>query len=159
MPCPPLNAPRSPRSLEMCLHRGDKLDIRHYVKVKTVVGGTKADCLYVDGVVFRKNVVHKQMRFGVRVIHILELPPSTFVWFFWHRKSIDSPRILLLSCSIEHQRLHWTILWSASFSGIYIFVANFTLGSKTGSFRWTRWFSRRGNTSKSRCRAFDCLVD
>ncbi len=60
---------------------GDAMDISHYVKIKTVPGGSPSDCAYVDGVVFRKQLAHKRMR-----------------------PVIDRPRVLLMSCALEYQR-------------------------------------------------------
>lgn len=40
---------------------GDSLDIRPYVKLKVIPGGELSDNAFVNGVVFRKNVSHKQM--------------------------------------------------------------------------------------------------
>ena len=62
------------------LRKGDLMDIRPYVKVQAIPGGKKSDSAYVDGLVFQHS-----------------LPtPSTLP-----RQSIDSPRILLFSGSIE----------------------------------------------------------
>jgi len=60
---------------------GDLLDIRAYVKCKTVPGGSMDECAFVDGVVFRKHVIHKRMV-----------------------REIRAPRILLLAGGIEFQR-------------------------------------------------------
>eukprot|EP00743_Colponemidia_sp_Colp-15_P004545 GILK01004899.1.p1 GENE.GILK01004899.1~~GILK01004899.1.p1 ORF type:complete len:1879 (+),score=385.22 GILK01004899.1:797-5638(+) len=61
---------------------GDKLDIRPYVKIKRIPGGSVTDSFYIDGVVCRKNIAHKKMR-----------------------TRIDNPRILLLACGLEFQRV------------------------------------------------------
>ncbi len=70
-------------SVDPDVRSGDNLDIRPYVKIKVIPGGTMSECVYVDGVVFRKNVSHKKM-------------------------SVDGakpdPRILLLAGGIEFQR-------------------------------------------------------
>ena len=50
-------------------------------QVKTIPGGSMSECAYVDGVVFRKHVVHKRME-----------------------RSVASPRVLLLAGGIEFQR-------------------------------------------------------
>ncbi|KAG7099823.1 hypothetical protein E1B28_001632 [Marasmius oreades] len=43
-------------------HRqGEDMDVRRYVKIKKVPGGTPQDSEYVDGAVITKNVAHKQM--------------------------------------------------------------------------------------------------
>jgi hypothetical protein len=60
---------------------GDSLDIRPYVKLKIIPGGTLRDNAFVNGVVFRKNVAHKKMA-----------SPRT------------NPRILLLGGGIDFQR-------------------------------------------------------
>lgn len=60
---------------------GDLLDIRPYVKIKVIPGGSYRDCAYLSGVLFRKTVSHKRMA-----------------------RSVDRPRILLLSGGIEFTR-------------------------------------------------------
>lgn len=67
---------------EIHTHASDKMDIRHYVKVKKVPGGSKYDSEYVDGVLFRKNVVHKKMR-----------------------AQFEGASVLLLGCPIEYHRI------------------------------------------------------
>lgn len=62
--------------------RKDKMDIREWVKVKKVPGGSMKDCRYVDGLVFTKNVAHKKMK-----------------------NSIKEPHCLLFRCAIEFQRV------------------------------------------------------
>jgi hypothetical protein len=62
---------------------GDSLDIRDYAKVKIIPGGFMDENSYIDGVVFRKNVAHKNM-----------IKNST--------KS--NPRILLISEGIDFQK-------------------------------------------------------
>ena len=43
-------------------HRqGEDMDIRRYVKIKKIPGGSPSDSEYVDGAVITKNVAHKQM--------------------------------------------------------------------------------------------------
>jgi len=61
---------------------GDELDIRPYVKIKTIPGGDMSECCYVDGVVFRKTPIKKVMA----------------------NRHLQQPRVLLLSCSIEFER-------------------------------------------------------
>ena len=61
----------------------DLNDIRHYVKVKRICGGSISECRFVDGVMFRKNVAHRKMR-----------------------SDIISPRILLLDEAIEYHRMN-----------------------------------------------------
>lgn len=60
---------------------GDSLDIRPYVKIKSIAGGSVTDCAYMSGVIFRKSVAHKRMA-----------------------KELVHPRILLLSGGIEFTR-------------------------------------------------------
>jgi len=55
------------------------MDIREYVKIKKIPGGTPVDTEIIGGVVFTKNVVHRKMR-----------------------TNITRPRILLLECSLEY---------------------------------------------------------
>lgn len=43
------------------IKRGDLLDIRPYVKIKVIPGGSYPDCAYVSGIVFRKTGTNKQM--------------------------------------------------------------------------------------------------
>ncbi len=73
---------RACKEISINLRTGDHIDIRHYIKVKRVPGGLLSDCLYVDGVVAKKNVAHKKMR-----------------------STVINPRILLLSCSLEYERV------------------------------------------------------
>lgn len=61
----------------------DNMDIRPYVKIKVIPGGSIDESVYVDGVVFRKNVSHKKM--GANA-------------------SRTNPRILLIAEGIEFQR-------------------------------------------------------
>ncbi|XP_022098381.1 1-phosphatidylinositol 3-phosphate 5-kinase-like isoform X2 [Acanthaster planci] len=61
---------------------GDDMDIRQYVHIKKVPGGTRADCFMVNGTICTKNVAHKKMS-----------------------GHLSNPRILLLQSAIEHQRV------------------------------------------------------
>ena len=61
----------------------DQHDIRHYVKVKRVAGGERGDTRLIRGVVFRHNVAHRKMR-----------------------TTIENPKVLLLSCSIDAHKTH-----------------------------------------------------
>lgn len=70
-------------SVDPDVRSGDNIDIRPYVKIKVIPGGAMSECVYVDGVVFRKNVSHKKMAL---------------------EKSKDHPKILLLAGGIEFQR-------------------------------------------------------
>ena len=60
----------------------DDMDIRQYVIIKTIPGGTPADTAVVNGLVCTKSVAHRKMR-----------------------QDIVNPRILLLRSSIEYQRV------------------------------------------------------
>jgi hypothetical protein len=62
--------------------RRDKMDIREWVKVKKIPGGTIKDCRYVDGLVFTKNIAHKKMK-----------------------ACIKEPHCLLFRCAIEFQKV------------------------------------------------------
>ena len=68
-------------TVEPNVQKGDLLDIRPYVKLKTIPGGAVQDCAYLSGVVFRKQVAHKKMAREVR-----------------------NPKLLLLSGGIEFTR-------------------------------------------------------
>mmetsp|Transcript_46987 Transcript_46987/g.77981 ORF Transcript_46987/g.77981 Transcript_46987/m.77981 type:complete len:1540 (-) Transcript_46987:280-4899(-) len=61
------------------------MDLRSYVKIKTIPGGQISDSRFIEGVVFRKNVAHKKMRGRVK-----------------------EPRVLLLSCPIQFKGEHVT---------------------------------------------------
>jgi len=63
---------------------GDSLDIRPYVKIKTIPGGSPSETTYIDGVVFRKNVAHKKM---------LAIG------------AINKPKLLLIRAGLEFRRL------------------------------------------------------
>ncbi|CAO3586993.1 unnamed protein product [Absidia cylindrospora] len=60
---------------------GDELDIRHYIKIKTIAGGQPKDSLFVNGVVCSKNVAHKEMA-----------------------RTIERPKILILLFPLEWSR-------------------------------------------------------
>lgn len=60
----------------------DLMDIRNLVNFKKVPGGLRTETKIVGGVVFSKNVVHKDM--------------ATF---------IENPKVLLLQCAIVYQRV------------------------------------------------------
>ena len=53
------------------IHRGDDIDIRHYVKFKKAPGGKPSDIAYVSGVVFTKHLALKSMRRKVNDARIL----------------------------------------------------------------------------------------
>ncbi|KAF2076491.1 hypothetical protein CYY_002231 [Polysphondylium violaceum] len=61
---------------------GDRMSPNEYIKVKKIPGGSKSECNYIDGVVMTKILTHKKMK-------------DRFV----------NPKILLLSCSVEFQRV------------------------------------------------------
>jgi chaperonin GroEL (HSP60 family) len=73
---------RAHTNVKPMVQSGDKMDILHYVKVKTVPGGKMEECMYIDGVVFMKNVAHKRMN-----------------------TVIPNARILLLRCPLEYHRV------------------------------------------------------
>ncbi|XP_055916617.1 putative 1-phosphatidylinositol 3-phosphate 5-kinase [Eupeodes corollae] len=58
------------------------MDIRNYVNFKKVPGGKRQECTIVGGVVFTKNVAHKDMA-----------------------TRVDRPKILLLQCPIVYERV------------------------------------------------------
>lgn len=60
----------------------DSMDVRNFVNIKKLSGGSKNECSIVGGVVFTKNVAHKEMKM-----------------------KIDNPKILLLQCPIAYQRI------------------------------------------------------
>ncbi|XP_053672847.1 putative 1-phosphatidylinositol 3-phosphate 5-kinase [Anopheles nili] len=60
----------------------DAMDIRNYVYFKKVPGGERNESQILGGVVFSKNVAHKEMS-----------------------QKVDKPRILLLQCAIAYQRV------------------------------------------------------
>mgnify|MGYP001207303608 CR=1 FL=1 len=70
-------------TVDPTVRHGDSMDIRNYVKIKIIPGGSMEGSVYVDGVVFRKNVCHKKMV---------------------KRGQILKPRVLLLGGGIEFQR-------------------------------------------------------
>lgn len=57
------------------------MDIRNFVNFKKVPGGLRSETKIVGGIVFSKNVVHKDMA-----------------------TTIDNPKIMLLNCAIVYQR-------------------------------------------------------
>ncbi|CAB9522040.1 Putative 1-phosphatidylinositol-3-phosphate 5-kinase FAB1C [Seminavis robusta] len=74
-------ATRCCATVEPNVKKGDLLDIRPYVKIKVIPGGSFQDCAYLSGIVFRKTVSHKRMA-----------------------KEIQNPKIMLLSGGIEFTR-------------------------------------------------------
>jgi TCP-1/cpn60 chaperonin family len=71
-------------SVDPNVRQGDSMDIRNYVKLKIIPGGSMDENTFINGVVFRKNVSHKKM--GT------------------NNGSKQNPRILLLAGGIEFQR-------------------------------------------------------
>ena len=67
--------------VEPNVQNGDDLDIRHYVKLKKILGGRPSDTAYVSGLVFTKNLALKSMP-----------------------RSIANPRILILTFPLEYAR-------------------------------------------------------
>lgn len=59
----------------------ESMDVRNFVNIKKISGGTRSECIIIGGVTFTKNVSHKEMR-----------------------TKIDNPKILLLQCPIAYQR-------------------------------------------------------
>lgn len=70
------------RNLNSDIRLGDDNDIRQYIKIKRIPGGSPSHSHYVSGVVFTKNVSHKKMQ-----------SPK------------EDPKILLLSFALEYQRV------------------------------------------------------
>src|SRR5689334_3245988 len=62
---------RACHSLKPDVKLGDQLDIREYAKIKIIPHGSIDDCLYVDGVVFSKNIGHKNLKFDIENPKIL----------------------------------------------------------------------------------------
>ncbi|KAE8150506.1 hypothetical protein BDV25DRAFT_154210 [Aspergillus avenaceus] len=60
---------------------GDDMDIRHYVKLKKILGGRPGDTSYVSGLVFTKNLALKSMS-----------------------RSIPQPKILIIAFPLEYAR-------------------------------------------------------
>lgn len=63
------------------VQRGDDMDIRHYIKLKKILGGRPGDTSYVSGLVFTKNVALKSMP-----------------------RSIPRPNILIITFPLEYAR-------------------------------------------------------
>ncbi|KAL1612984.1 Mitochondrial distribution and morphology protein 12 [Paraconiothyrium brasiliense] len=63
------------------LHRGDDIDIRHYIKLKKIPGGRPRDTSYVSGVIFSKNVALKSMP-----------------------RNVAHPKILIITFAVEYAR-------------------------------------------------------
>ena len=65
------------------VQNGDDIDIRHYVKLKKILGGRPGDTSYVSGLVFTKNLALKSMP-----------------------RNISYPNILILTFPLEYARHH-----------------------------------------------------
>lgn len=63
------------------VQQGDDMDIRHYVKLKKIPGGSPGDTSYISGLVFTKNLVLKSMP-----------------------RSIPRPTILIITFALEYAR-------------------------------------------------------
>ncbi|KAL4891766.1 hypothetical protein BDV59DRAFT_181704 [Aspergillus ambiguus] len=63
------------------VHHGDDMDIRHYIKLKKILGGRPGDTSYVSGLVFTKNLALKSMP-----------------------RSIPQPKILIITFPLEYAR-------------------------------------------------------
>ncbi|GLB35735.1 putative protein present in Fab1, YOTB, Vac1, and EEA1 [Lyophyllum shimeji] len=64
-------------------HRqGEDMDVRRYVKIKKIPGGSPRDSEYVEGAVITKNVAHKQMS-----------------------RSVRNPRVMLVTFPLEFYRV------------------------------------------------------
>ncbi|KAJ2653365.1 Mitochondrial distribution and morphology protein 12 [Coemansia sp. RSA 1250] len=58
---------------------GEKMDLRHYVRIKRIPGGQPQDSQYISGIVFTKNLAHRLMP-----------------------RFLRSPRIMLLTMPLEY---------------------------------------------------------
>ncbi len=74
-------ATRCCATVDTNVKKGDMLDIRPYVKIKVIPGGSCDDCTYMSGILFRKTGTNKQMP-----------------------REIINPKIMLLSGGIEFTR-------------------------------------------------------
>eukprot|EP01132_Coremiostelium_polycephalum_P003331 gene3331-4176_t len=68
--------------VKILVKEGDKMSTNEYIKIKKIPGGNRNECSYIDGVVMTKILTHKKMK-------------NKFI----------NPKILLLSCSVEFQRV------------------------------------------------------
>lgn len=75
-------------NIDLDIKGGDNIDIRHYVKLKRIPGGSPSHSKYIDGIVFSQSLSFKSM-------------PQT----------ISNPRILLANALFENPRLHVTKLF------------------------------------------------
>lgn len=75
-------------NIDLDIKGGDNIDIRHYVKLKRIPGGSPSHSKYIDGIVFSQSLSFKSM-------------PQTIL----------NPRILLANALFENPRLHVTKLF------------------------------------------------
>ncbi|KAK4055651.1 Mitochondrial distribution and morphology protein 12 [Microbotryomycetes sp. JL201] len=61
---------------------GGNIDVREYIRIKKMPGGRPRDSEYIEGVVFTKNLMHKQMK-----------------------RCLINPRIMLLAFPLEYHRV------------------------------------------------------
>ncbi|KAJ9068984.1 Mitochondrial distribution and morphology protein 12 [Entomophthora muscae] len=73
--------------LELDIRGGDSMDVRRYVKIKRIPGGSPSDSEYVHGVVCTKNLTHKTML-----------------------RTLTRPRILILTFPFEYQRVEYQFM-------------------------------------------------
>jgi len=74
-------------SVRLNPHPGSPMDIRPFVKVKSVPGGTIGESCCVDGIVFRQNILHKKMT-----------------------KAFNNPRIMMIASCIGFHRTYCKLL-------------------------------------------------
>ena len=72
---------------EIGLSEMDDMDVRKYVKVKSLPGGNVGDSKFVQGAIVERNVAHKQMQ-----------------------ANLENPKVLLMSCAIEFQKPDWKLV-------------------------------------------------
>lgn len=70
------------RHIRPNVRQGDVMDIRRYVRVKTITGGKRKDSRYFSGANFEKNLTSKKMN-----------------------KEIRNPRVLLMRFAVEYERV------------------------------------------------------
>lgn len=75
------------REIKLDFNKTDVFHIGHYVQIKKLPGGERKDSCFVGGVVYSKNVAHREM--------------STY---------LTNPRILLLQCAVVYQRVEGRLL-------------------------------------------------
>jgi 1-phosphatidylinositol-3-phosphate 5-kinase len=70
------------KSINPDVRNGDEIDVRNYIKIKKIPGGSIAESHYVNGVVATKRALHKKML-----------------------KPVQNPKILLITFPLEYQRV------------------------------------------------------